>query len=176
MDAAQILADRGISLDHQSDDDRPATCQPSHREMTPTEWESDYTHAYLERRFDPSLQTCISAAANSCAAALLGLRREDLLAQLMREEMPLPLPPLDAVAVFLHALGTSRDAVATRYFRLVPAPAGNIGTTDSDALAQGEEVAGAGAILVCSISTKDFDGDGRLVKVHTPVLFPLLFN
>jgi hypothetical protein len=165
LDAAQLCADSGIRFDR-PDLFSPSQFQPLPPEATLSVWEKDTTHAYIERRFHSDTQLCVGVAANSRAAALLGMRREDLLAQLERGDVPLPLPPLDAVAVFLHALGTSRDAIATRYFRLVPpAVASHAGYWT----AAGAEPGDPPAVLVCSTSAKRFDTDGRVVKVRLRV-------
>ena len=85
------------------------------------EWGCDAVHAFVELRFDPATQARVGGTANARAAALLGLDHADLLARLARgDAAPLPLPPPDAVAAFLHALGTIAHAVSTSYLRICP--------------------------------------------------------
>jgi hypothetical protein len=155
LDAAQLCADCGLQCGRADVEDCTTPLRSSQADTAMIEWEKDNVHAYLERHFDPETQECIGAAANSRAAALLGMRREELLARLERGDVPLPLPPLDAVAVFLHALGTSRDAVTTKYLRLY-----------SWAHSPAEERLETAPLLVCWTSTKSFDSDGRIFKVR----------
>jgi hypothetical protein len=166
LDACQVCADCQVHSGATGFAATPRTSQPENSESTVSEWEQDNIHAYIERRFDADAQLCVGAAANSRAAALLGMRREDLLARLERDDVPLPLPPLDAVAVFLHALGTSRDAVATRYFRLVPPAESSSHAEHRAAGSEGPGPDNPPAVLVCSTSAKRFDKDGRVVKVR----------
>ena len=113
LDSAQVCADAGLQH-HATNAKGYDEVSPLHPEPALGEWEQDLTHAFVERRFDPATQACIGTAANTRAAALLGMRLNELLARLNQGDLPLPLMPLDAVAVFLHSLGTSRDRVATK--------------------------------------------------------------
>ena len=87
-------------------------------------------------------------AVNSRAAELLGIRCKELLARSAWHDVPLALPPLDALRALLHALSASGGAnTVTRYFRV---------------LVNG----GQSAALVCSSSVKILDTCGRVQTVH----------
>jgi hypothetical protein len=122
------------------------------------EWEGDSEVAYVELRFDPETQVRIGAAANNRAASLLGLDRTELLARLEQYDVPLPLGPLEAVALFLHALSVARDSVDTCYHRL----------TLSAALHSRPSGGPACAVLVCRTTVRTYDVFGRLHKASFP--------
>jgi hypothetical protein len=131
-----------------------------HAKSAVLEWEGDSADAFFELRFDPDTQMRVGAAANTRAADLLGMRQKELLARLERFDVPLPLVPLDAVAIFLHALSATRKHVDTCYHRLSPS-AGQKDPAESMITRRSPPPP---AVLVCSTTAKDFDAFGR---VHT---------
>ena len=182
LNAAQLCADCGIPCGDAGI--CPAPRRPSHGDAMRMEWEQDAVHAFVEQRFDPATQACVGTAANARAAQLMGMRLEELKVLLERGDMPLPLPPLDAVAVFLHALGAAFEAVTTQYLRISPPDRPASGPeeerTDRSAAAamaesHGADRAGAAApaarapppptVLVCCTNTKDCDAGGRVITV-----------
>ena len=114
----------------------------------------------LELQFDPNTHARFGTATNARAAALLGMDWTDLRARLESDDAPLPLTPLDAVAVFLHALGTAGEATAVRYYRLVP-PA----SASPSSFSEEPATAAPPPALVCHMSGKTFDDEGRVIKV-----------
>jgi hypothetical protein len=128
------------------------------------EWEGDSVHAFFELHFDPDTQMRVGAAANTRAANLLGMQLQELLARLEQHDAPLPLGPLDAVAIFLHALRVAREEVDTCYHRLSPS-ACQQGSFESTA-ARGSPP--PPPVLVCSTTAKAFDAFGRVYKVASP--------
>ncbi len=136
------------------------------------EWEGDSVHAFLELCFDPDTQIRVSASANTRAANLLGMQLQELLDRLEQYDAPLPLGPLDAIAMFLHALSVARDDVNTYYYRLLP----SAGLTGSSQSTPGRK-SPPPAVLVCGTTVKDFDAFGRVHKVArqlSPNLSPAL--
>jgi hypothetical protein len=133
------------------------------------QWEHDSVHAFLELLFDPKTQARVGAAANTRTASLLGMSHAELLTRLEKCDVPLPLGPLDAIALFLHALGAARDAVTICYCRLSP----SAGLHSAESLLP-RESPGAWppppAVLVCSTTVKDFDAFGRVHKVARTTL------
>jgi hypothetical protein len=126
-------------------------------------WEGDSAPAFVELYFDPETQVRIGAAANTRAAALLGIDRTELLARLEKQDVPLPLGPLDAVAMFLHNLSASRDSIDTCYYRLTPSASHRLHN-------HGEPL--PPAVLVCRTTVRAFDAFGRLHKVPPPTSPP----
>jgi hypothetical protein len=87
-------------------------------------WEHDAVHAFVRFDFAPATQERVAVDANARAAELLGMPHEELLARYARNDVPLALPPLDALCYFLHSLRAAYDELTTRYARiLVPAGA-----------------------------------------------------
>ena len=125
-------------------------------------------HAFFELRFDPNTQVRVGVTANTRAASLLGMQLQELLDRLERYDVPLPLGPLDAVAMFLHALSAARDDVDTCYHRLSPS-AGQQGSSESMAARRSPPPP---SVLVCSITAKAFDTFGRVHKVAHPIPHP----
>ena len=125
-------------------------------------WEQDGDLGFLELRFNPVSQVRIGAAANIRGAALLGMGRADLLAQLNGGGAPLPLAPLDAIAVFLHALGNAGNATAVAYFRLVPSVSSSASVSEEEAAAMVSE-----PLLISHMTAKRFDEEGRVIKVSS---------
>jgi hypothetical protein len=109
-------------------------------------WEADAAHGYESATFDAATQECVAAAANSRAAELHGMRREELLRRLARRDVPLPLAPLDALRALLHAVARGAEPRATLYYR---------------ALLHG----GRAAALVCATSVKTHYANGLVRQV-----------
>ena len=109
-------------------------------------WEADAAHGYESVTFDPATQECVAAAANSRAAQLHGMRREELLWRLARRDVPLPLAPLDALRALLHAVARGAEPRATLYYR---------------ALLRG----GRAAALVCATAVKTLHPNGLVRQV-----------
>jgi hypothetical protein len=149
-----------------------SVAEQHHRIYPAGEWEHDSVHAFFEFLFDPKTQTRVGAAANARSATLLGIEHAELLERLEKYDVPLPLAPLDAVALFLHALGTARDAVTTCYCRLSP----SAGQSSPETMLPSESLVAwplPPTVLVCSTTVKDFDAFGRVQKVSClPPLLP----
>ncbi len=117
--------------------------------MDVAEWEQDSTHAFIIATFDPATQRRTAISVNSSAAALLGMHREELLARYMQHDVPLALPPLDALRHLLNALRLSAfDTSSQRYYRM---------------LVDG----GRSAALVCTQTVRIFDARRRICQVRT---------
>jgi hypothetical protein len=82
-------------------------------------WEHDAVHAFIRIDFAPTTLERIAYDANSRAAEMLGMRREELLARYEQHAVPLALPPLDAVCSFLLSLRSAYDEVTTQYARVL---------------------------------------------------------
>jgi hypothetical protein len=128
------------------------------------EWEHDAVHAFFEFNFDPETQKRLGAAANARAGSLIGIDHKQLLLRLEQHDVPLPLGPFDAVAMFLHALGAARDDVTTCFCRLSPSAWQQ---ESSETPLPGDSLGArpAAAVLVCCTTVKDFDAFGRVHKV-----------
>jgi hypothetical protein len=116
-------------------------------------WEDDDLHGFVSAEFDPVSQARVRVAANARAAALLGMHLEELLARYARRDVPLALPPIDAMRAFLHSLhrGVFADG-ATCYYRIVPPPCPNGRPSPA-------------AALVCAESVRVFAASGRIQEV-----------
>jgi hypothetical protein len=119
------------------------------------EWNADAVHGFVCTNFDPTSQARVRVTANARAAELLGMHREELLARYTRRDVPLALPPLDALRAFIHGLLRTRDADATRYYRIVPPPPGDGRAAPPPA-------------LVCATSARILDPFGRVVQATLP--------
>jgi hypothetical protein len=75
------------------------SCPDENNNMDVVEWEEDSTHAFIVATFHPLNQRRTAISANSRAAALLGMHREELLARYAQHDVPLALPPLDGAAL-----------------------------------------------------------------------------
>jgi hypothetical protein len=126
-------------------------------ELSEGGWEGEFALAIIELCFDPETQVRNGAAANSRAALLLGMERTELLSRLEKHDLPLPLAPLDAVAMFLYTLSVARDTVDTCYYRLTPSASMRL--RPNGELPRPAE-------LVFRTTVRDFDALGRLHKVH----------
>jgi hypothetical protein len=84
------------------------------------------------------------------------MERTELLSRLEQYDLPLPLAPLDAVAMFLYTLSVARDTVDTCYYRLTPSA--SLQSRPNGKLPRPAE-------LVCRTTVRDFDALGRLIKV-----------
>jgi hypothetical protein len=117
LDAVQRCSD--IVCSEPSDAEEPAG-------KAACAWDDDDVHGFVGVEFDPTSQARVRVAANARAAALLGMHREELLVRFARRDVPLALPPLDALRAFLDGLrrGACADE-ATRYYRIVPPPLAN---------------------------------------------------
>jgi hypothetical protein len=151
--------------------------EPSHEcAADDAEWEQDAVHGYMRARFDPATQACVHLAANARAAALLGLRREELLARFARCDAPLALPPLDAVRAFIHGLRDVGAAAATRYYRIVPPPPAHpppcSGVSAQRSGEDPEPLSPPPPVLVHAHTVRVFDAYGRLVEVRVLTFAP----
>jgi hypothetical protein len=92
-------------------------------------WDEDGEHGFVRVDYDPATQTRVRVVANSRAAALAGAAggREELLARYARREVALPMPPLDAVCLFLDSLRRAHDDGAVRYYRVMVGPPPGVG-------------------------------------------------
>jgi PAS domain-containing protein len=112
-------------------------------------WEEDSTHAFILATFEPATMRRTAISANPRAAALLGMHREELLARYAQHDVPLALPPLDALRHLLHALRHGAfDPASMRYHRM---------------LVDG----GRGVALVCTQTVRIFDDRRRICQVRT---------
>jgi hypothetical protein len=129
-------------------------------------WERDSREGYVELALDPASQRRVTVQLNSRAAAMLGMRKEELLARLATHDCPAFLPPLDFLCALLHR--SLRALVPPR-----PAPAAPA-HSDSDVMflrmarggsARGEAARGGaargGAVLVRAEIVTRFDALGR---------------
>jgi hypothetical protein len=125
-------------------------------------WDGDDVHGFVCTAFD-SLQARVRVAVNARAAALLGMHREELMLRYARRDVPLALPPVDALRAFIHGLhrGACTDE-ATRYYRIVPPPLANGRSAPPPA-------------LVCAVSVRVLASCGHVQEVgsrepliHTP--------
>ena len=124
-------------------------------------WEADGQHAFIQLDFCPDQQRVRRAFANTRAAELLlGCSREELLARLSEQRLPLPLPPVDAIRAFIYALRrvalSAAEGQTERAFH-------EEGRSFYRMMTRGERGC---AVLVCDSWTKSWDRQGRMLQVQ----------
>lgn len=97
----------------------------------------------MHLEFDPCTQCRSSVAVNPYSARLWGIRKDQMLEQIMQYDLPLPFSELDALRIFVVDLCRSFQDVTTQYVRY----------TVGDGM------------LVCITKLKVFDSLGRLTAV-----------
>jgi hypothetical protein len=116
------------------------------------EWEKEEVFALIGLEFDPSTQMRINVRANTRAALLWNLKKNELLLRFANYDLPLPFTELDWLRVLVLDLRSYFQNATSHYYRIM--------------VGSGKD---ARAMLVCVTKFKTFDGMGRISQVY---LFP----
>ena len=115
-------------------------------------WERDAEEGLVEFAFEPHTQQRANVMLSSRAAAIAGVGKGQLLAQLAVHDAPLPLLPLDFLCALVHrallaAIPSGGGRADAMHVRMAPAPGR------------------ACAALVRVETSRDYDAAGRVVQV-----------
>ena len=113
----------------------------------------DGSEGILQTTYCPKTQMRISFTANSQSADLLGMHGEEILARLAQCDLPLLLPPLDAVCVFLDCIARTMESSSTRYYRML--------------------LSGGTVSLVRTDSSKAFNTQGQIYEVCSMIIYKI---
>ena len=112
------------------------------------EWECEDLCGIIEVKLEPSTQERQSLQANSCAAAIWGMSKQDFLRRFLACDLPLPFTQLDALRAAAIDIQNHTEALTSQHIRLT------FGNCNE-----------ARAVLVCWTKLKTYDSHGRITAV-----------
>ena len=123
----------------------PDTANPT---VVSHDWEREDLCGIIEVKLEPSTQELQSLQANSCAAAIWGMSKQDFLQRFSDCELPVPYTQLDALRAAAIDIQNHTEALTSQHIRLT------FGNCNE-----------ARAVLVCWTKLKTYDSHGRITAV-----------